>query len=222
MKHIVVDLEMNNVEKKSEARRNCRMETIEIGAVMLDDNLQEISAFRTYVKPEYNDCIERKIKRITGITEEMVQNAPIFKEALRMFTNWCLGTGDEVTIYAWSDSDYCQIAKEITLKNYEMTPEEEIILTTKWSDFQKEFDTHLGFNRQVSLSMALDMAGIDFTGREHDALDDARNTAELLNILRDTALFNLTLRKIKEAMVPSKISNTMGELFDFSAFACVG
>ena len=222
MKHIVVDLEMNNVSKKSEARRICRMETIEIGAVMLDDNLQEISAFRTYVKPEYNDCIERKIKRITGITEEMVQNAPIFKEALRMFTNWCLGTGDEVTIYAWSDSDYCQIAKEITLKNYEMTLEEEIILTTKWSDFQKEFDTHLGFNRQVSLSMALDMAGIDFTGREHDALDDARNTAELLNILRDTALFNLTLRKIKEAMVPSKISNTMGELFDFSAFACVG
>ena len=222
MKHIVVDLEMNYVAKKSDARRICRMETIEIGAVMLDDNLQEISAFRTYVKPEYNDCIERKIKRITGITEEMVQNAPIFKEALRMFTNWCLGTGDAVTIYAWSDTDFCQIAKEITLKNYEMTPEEEIILTTKWSDFQKEFDTHLGFNRQVSLSMALDMAGIDFTGREHDALDDARNTAELLNILRDTALFNLTLRKIKEAMEPSKISNTMGELFDFSAFACVG
>ena len=222
MKHIVVDLEMNNVARKSDARRICRMETIEIGAVMLDDNLQEISAFRTYVKPEYNDCIERKIKRITGITEEMVQNAPIFREALRMFTNWCLGTGDEVTIYAWSDSDYCQIAKEITLKNYEMTLEEEIILTTKWSDFQKEFDTHLGFNKQLSLSMALDMAGIGFTGREHDALDDARNTAELLNILRDTALFNLTLRKIKEAMEPSKISNTMGELFDFSAFTCVG
>lgn len=222
MKHIVVDLEMNHVAKKSEARRICRMETIEIGAVMLDDNLQEISAFRTYVKPEYNDCIERKIKRITGITEDMVQNAPVFKEAFRMFTNWCLGTGDEVTIYAWSDTDFYQIAKEITLKEYKMKKEEETILTTKWSDFQKEFDTHLGFDRQVSLSMALDMAGIDFTGREHDALDDARNTAELLNVLRDTALFNLTLKKIKEAMEPSKISNTMGELFDFSAFACVG
>ena len=49
MKHIVVDLEMNYVAKKSDARRICRMETIEIGAVMLDDNLQEISAFRTYV-----------------------------------------------------------------------------------------------------------------------------------------------------------------------------
>ena len=45
MKHIVVDLEMNNIRKKSEARRICTMETIEIGAVMLDDNLQEISKF---------------------------------------------------------------------------------------------------------------------------------------------------------------------------------
>ena len=89
MKHIVVDLEMNYVAKKSDARRICRMETIEIGAVMLDDNLQEISAFRTYVKPEYNDYIERKIKRITGITEEMVQNAPPF---LKRHSE-CLRTG---------------------------------------------------------------------------------------------------------------------------------
>lgn len=221
MKHIVVDIEMNCVAKKSEVRSFCSMETIEIGAVMLDDNLQEISAFRTYVKPEYNDCIDRKIKRLTGITEEMVQNAPVFNEALRMFTNWCLGT-EEVTIYAWSDTDYCQITREIELKKYEMIPEEETILVEKWSDFQNEFDTHLGFNKKLSLSMALDMAGINFTGREHDALDDARNTAELLNILKNTALFNLTLKKIKEAMEPSKISNTMGELFDFSAFASAG
>ena len=106
MKHIVVDLEMNNIRQKSEARRICTMETIEIGAVMLDDNLQEISSFRTYVKPEYNDGIVKKISRLTGITDDMVVNAPKFNEALRMFTNWCLGTGDDVTIYAWSESDY--------------------------------------------------------------------------------------------------------------------
>ena len=60
----------------------------------------------------------------------------------------------------------------------------------------------------------------DFSGREHDALDDARNTAGLLQIFRDKELFNMTLRKIKEAMEPTKIGNTMGELFDFSAFVC--
>ena len=222
MKHIVVDLEMNTIRRKSEARKIWNMETIEIGAVMLDDNLEEIASFRTYVKPEFNDCIERKITRLTGITDDMVKNAPSFSEALKMFTNWCLGTNDDVTIYAWSESDYMQISNEMLLKNYQVSENEKDLLLNEWSDFQHEFDSHLGFQKQVSLKMALDMAGVDFSGREHDALDDARNTAELLNILRDTKLFNLTLRKIKEAMEPSKINNTMGELFDFLAFACVG
>lgn len=219
MKHIVVDLEMYNIRQKSEARRICTNETIEIGAVMLDDNLQEISSFRTYVKPEYNDGIVPKISRLTGITDAMVVNAPKFKEALRMFTNWCLGTGDEVTIYAWSDSDFNQIRKEIVLKEYEISEDERNLLETEWTDFQQEFDGHLGFERQVSLRMALDMAGIDFSGREHDALDDARNTAELLQIFRDEDLFDRTLRKIEEIMKPSSLGNTLGSMIDLSMFA---
>lgn len=91
-------------------------------------------------------------------------------------------------------------------------------MDTEWSDFQKEFDSHLGFDRQVSLKFALDMAGIDFSGREHDALDDARNTAELLQIFKNESLFNETLRKVKEAMTPSSLENTLGSLFDLSAF----
>ena len=172
MKHVVVDLEMNIIRQKSEARRFCTNETIEIGAVMLDDNLQEISSFRTYVKPEYNDGIVRKISKLTGITDEMVVHAPLFNEALRMFTNWCLGTGDEVTIYAWSDSDFNQIRKEIELKGYQISEAEKDILTLEWADFQKEFDAHLGFERQLSLNTALQMAGVDFKDITFRPLDE--------------------------------------------------
>ncbi len=220
MKHVVVDLEMNFIRKKTEESRFCNMETIEIGAVMLDDNLQEIAAFRTYVKPIYNNSIAKKITRLTGITDEMVANAPTFNEALRMFSNWCLGTGDDVTVYAWSATDYNQISREMMSKGYEVSDAEADLLGKPWSDFQHEFDTHLGFKKQFSLSMALDMAGIDFTGREHDALDDARNTAELMQVFRDEDAFDMTLRKIKEAMEPKEIGSTLGDLFDFSAFAC--
>ncbi len=219
MKYIVVDLEMNNVNRASEARTICSMETIEIGAVMLDDNLKEISSFRTYVKPEYNEYIEKKITKLTGITSEMVQNAPKFNEALKMFTSWCLGTGDDVKIYAWSESDFDQISKEIVLKQYDISDGEKLFLLESWSDFQDEFDSHLGFERQVSLKMALEMAGVDFSGREHDALNDARNTAELLHIFKDPSLFDKTLRKIKEAMAPKNIGYTLADMFDFSMFA---
>ena len=220
MKYVVVDLEMNYTSRKSEVKRNLKMETIEIGAVMLDEKLQEIASFRTYVKPEYSDGIRKKISELTGITDDMVANAPSFREALRMFTTWCLGTGDEVKIYAWSDSDYNQISGEMLAKQYEITDAESPLLENVWDDFQKEFDSYLGFERRLSLSMALDMAGVAFTGREHDALDDARNTAELLHIFKDRDLFDKTLRLIKEAMEPKEIGDTLGDLFDFSAIVC--
>ena len=152
MKHIVIDLEMNKIARSSEARKICKSEIIEIGAVMLDENLQEIGNFRTYVKPEYNDKIAAEIRNLTGITYAMVANAPVFREAFRMFTNWCLGTGDEVTIYAWSDSDYNQVVKEILLKEYELSDEEHGLIDTEWTDFQNEFDAHIGFERRISLN----------------------------------------------------------------------
>ena len=220
MKYVVVDLEMNYTSRKSEVKRNLKMETIEIGAVMLDEKLQEIASFRTYVKPEYSDGIRKKISELTGITDDMVANAPSFREALRMFTTWCLGTGDEVKIYAWSDSDYNQISGEMPAKQYEITDAERPLLENVWDDFQKEFDSYLGFERRLSLSMALDMAGVAFAGRAHDALDDARNTAELLHIFKDKDLFDKTLRLIKEAMEPKEIGDTLGDLFDFSAIVC--
>lgn len=62
------------------------------------------------------------------------------------------------------------------------------------------------------------MAGIDFSGRQHDALDDARNTADLLHVFRDRDLFEQTLRKVKEAMDPTPLGNTLGNMIDFSGF----
>ena len=216
MKHIVMDIEMNKVKKNSEAGLICSNETIEIGAVMLDENFREISSFQVSVKPEYNDRIIPSITRLTGITTEMVSDAPRFNEAFRMFSDWCRSAGDAFKIYSWSDTDFNQISKEMILKQYDKNPSEEAMMAEPWSDFQKEFDTHLGFEKQLSLSTALEMADIDFAGRKHSALDDARNTAELLHICNDEELFNRTLRKIRDYMQPSECVFTLGGLIDLS------
>lgn len=216
MKHIVVDLEMNTVKKKTEARKICSYETIEIGAVMLGDDLQEISSFRTYVKPEYNEHIMPKITSLTGITDSMVAKAPKFSEAFRSFTEWCTSAGDGFIIYTWSDTDYKQIVKEMVLKEYNPSDAERPVTDVEWKDFQKEFDNYLGFEKQLSLSFALEMAGVEFSGRQHDALDDARNTAELLQSFKDKELFEITLKKIEEAMKPSESGICLGEMIDLS------
>lgn len=218
MKHIVVDLEMNNIRRRSEARKICTNEIIEIGASMLDENLWEIGKFQIYVKPEYNDVIVPKISKLTGITNEMVANAPTFSVAFKQFTDWCLNIKDDVMIYAWSNTDHSQVMKEIQLKQYKLSEEEHKLMEHGWTDFQNEFDIHLGFERQISLKLELDMAGIDFNGRQHDALDDARNTAKLLRVFKDEELFDQTLRKIEEVMKPSSLENTLGNLIDLSMF----
>ena len=105
------------------------------------------------------------------------------------------------------------------MKEYELNKVETGIMAESWRDFQKEFDTHLAFERQLSLKTAQEMAGVDFSGREHDALDDARNTAELLHIFKDEDLFNITLRKIEEYMKPSFCGFTLGSMLDFSMYA---
>ena len=206
MKHIVVDLEMNSISNKYKDF-DCTMETIEVGAIMLDENYQEISSFRTYVRPEYNNRIRPLI------------NAPKFGEAMKMFSNWCLGVNDDIKIYAWSENDYKQISKEISLKKYELSLDEERVYLTEWHDFQAEFDKELGFEKHLSLKMALDMAGVEFLGREHSALDDARNTAKLFNIFNDREMFDCTLKKIAEAMKPTDFGTSLGSMFDLSGFA---
>lgn len=59
MKYIVVDLEMNSLAKEyKEERAQCGMEIIEIGAVVLDEQYQEVDSFKTLVKPQFNDEIK--------------------------------------------------------------------------------------------------------------------------------------------------------------------
>lgn len=90
MKHIVVDLEMNPVNKFFKKEREIfRTETIEIGAVVLDDNYKEIGSFMTYVKPRFNHEINHKITKLTGITYDLVENAPEFETAFHMFVDFC-------------------------------------------------------------------------------------------------------------------------------------
>lgn len=114
MKHIVVDLEMNSLAKEfKEEKIICGREIIEIGAVVLDEQYHEIGSFKTLVKPQYNDVIKPYFEKLTGITTEMVANAPVFKEALDMFFSWCHSINDDVQIYQWSETDLDQVLSEI-------------------------------------------------------------------------------------------------------------
>lgn len=216
MKHIVVDLEMNCLAKEyKEEKQICCMETIEIGAVVLDENYREIGRFKTLVKPQFNDEIGKKYERLTGITTAMVANAPVFSEALAMFLSWCRSQNDEVRLYQWSESDLCQFRNEMLLKDIRVSPEDGSFLEN-WEDFQKEFGEKLGISRALALKDAVMYAGVDFQGRAHDALADAQVTAALLETIRTPEKCEKALAHVIEALKPSRKPMTLGDMFDFS------
>ena len=117
MKYVTIDLEMNPLAKEYKAERAiCCREVIEIGAILLDENYQEIDSFKTFVKPQFNDVIKPHIQKLTNISNDMVENAPFFEEALQMFCSWCKSIGDDILLYQWSESDIEQIRNEMNLK----------------------------------------------------------------------------------------------------------
>lgn len=216
MNYIIVDFEMNPLAREyKEERKICRSEIIEIGAVVMDESFLILGEFKTLVKPQFNDMIYKKYETLTGISTQMVASAPSFATAYELFVNWCESYGSEYEVYAWSDSDYHQLTSEMQLKNYQK--EEMLRPLSSWFDFQKEYTEKLGLEQILSLEKALNYANVNFEGRMHDALCDAKNTAELFAIVRNEERCNAVLRTVIEAFQPKKVSGSLGDMFDFEA-----
>lgn len=120
---------------------------MKIGAVKLDDEYNEIDSFKSYVKPAYGNMASRIIK-LTGITDEMLETAPSYEDAVGRFIEWC---ADADVIYAWSENDLRQLRGETRLKQY-THPELERVFA-KWQDFQKEYARMIGTSRRYHCRM---------------------------------------------------------------------
>ena len=189
MKHIVIDLEMCQVPKSvSKEIYKPRNEIIEIGAVMLDEGYNQISSFKSYVRPLYG-VLTLNISRLTGIVNEDIHNAPILEEALIDMINWI--SDIEVDIYAWSENDWLQLNREIKHKAIDNDKINSIINETNWIDYQQVFGEKFGYPRKVSLIDALALTHVFLEGRQHDGLVDAINTARLIETIESHPNYKL-------------------------------
>ena len=209
MIYVFVDFEMNMIDSEyKKEKKICKSEIIEIGAVKLDEDYNEIDSFKSYVKPAYGTMASRIIK-LTGITDDMVENAPSYAFAMGSFIEWC---ADADVIYAWSENDLRQLRKEARLKEYTHPGLESII--SRWKDFQKEYAKLIGTSRRISLSDAVFYLGENFQGAEHDALWDARNTAEVFKLSKYEENFFRIMAPVIDVYKPKKnLTYSLSEAF---------
>ena len=209
MKYIVVDLEMNPVSRDyRQVRQKLKYETIEFGAVCLDDSYQLVEKFQAYVAPSYGK-ITRTITELTGITQDRVDGEPDFAARFNEFYNW-VGDG-EARIYSWSLSDLKQLQQEC---RYKLTGFNLDWLKTRWVDLQQEFDDRLGLHNNLALRHALGAMGVEFSGKAHTALDDAINTSAILALMQDEVKFRRTMSPVLDILMPKEVlTESIGDLF---------
>ncbi len=186
--HVVVDLEMCVIPKSLRTKEyHWANETIQIGAVLLDENYEIVDSFNTYVSPQMGR-LSTYITNLTGIRAENVKNAPKMEEALNQFAEW-IPQGD-VEIVSWSDNDQKQIQCELDGKGIENERIRELL--DNWNDCQVTFSEKMKSDRRYSLSEALIATGIYQEGIEHDGYYDAYNTARLFAKMKTEEDFTLS------------------------------
>ena len=168
MNYLVIDLEMCNVPRDYRSRSyKYANETIQIGAVLLDEEFKRIGTLSQYVHPEHG-VIDPFIQNLTGIRNSQVKKAPRIEEALLHMIDWI---GDrEYKVYAWSGSDRAQLLHEIKAKKICDERILDFVCEARWIDYQDVFVKRFGIERKIGLEEALGRVEIEPEGRLHDEL----------------------------------------------------
>lgn len=173
-KHVVIDLEMCRVAKEMKKDYRAKHEIIQIGAVLLDEDMTITDRISIFVKPEFG-WIDPFIEKLTGISQTQVMNVPMLADAMRHFIDWL--PKEEVVAVSWSMTDKMQFEKEFAAKGLSFPEMEQLF--EGWIDCQKTFTKKVQAGRSYSLTDAMIATDIEGEGRAHDGLADAYNTALL-------------------------------------------
>jgi len=164
---VVLDLETNG-------GRDYEARIVEVGAVCLDEELNEIGEFEMLVDGR---PVLPGASAVNNITDEMLVGKPLWAECYSKFVKWC----DQWKPYilgTWSDFDTSVLRPEygrIGIR-YPHPGHAWDIKTVVWYECIK-----LGYpSRTFPVDRACEILNIPFEGQKHRALADARMEAKLL------------------------------------------
>ena len=169
--YLIVDLEATCCDKKTIQRD--KMEIIEIGAVVVDaKTLKIVDEYEVFIKPILNPTLTTFCKTLTTITQEDVDNAMGYKEALEDFKTW-FAKYDNFLFCSWGDYDKSQFLQDCKLHGVAYPfSEEHLNIKKEFAKVQKV--------KPCGLDVALNHVGLELQGTHHRGIDDARNMACLM------------------------------------------
>jgi DNA polymerase III alpha subunit (gram-positive type) len=206
MNYIVFDMEWNQPapwKKLKYVNDMClHNEIIQIGAVKLDASCKIVDTFTINIKPAAYEEINKNVRKLTGINEETLKDAPCIETAIETFKEWC---GEDYIFIAWGYDDINVLGDNLKYFG----------LDTSWLPgcynlqmiFCAQTDNE---NRQYSLSYAAEYFKITLDKPLHNALTDAYYTAEICGKLDiEKGIKTYRAMVFKDKSIPEHMKNIL-------------
>lgn len=176
MNYIIFDLEFNQgfdrLNNKTVSNSKCPFEIIQIGAVKLDANLNILDTFSSYIKSDIYKEVHPFVKKMTGISNSTLKNAPSFEKVYIDFLKF-IDCKDSI-FGTWGTNDLKELYRNILFYNlsYENVPTMYINIQQHASKF---FNNPVG--KCIGLQNAISILQLNQDKKYHNALNDAYYTA---------------------------------------------
>lgn len=182
--YLILDLEATCCDQETIKRH--QMEIIEIGAIMVAaQDLTVIDEFQTFIKPIRYPVLTEFCKSLTSITQEQVEQAPGYVEAIALLQQW-LSNYPNGVFGSWGDYDRNQFKQDSRFHNIPFP------IAYPHANLKQVFSEAQGLPKRYGMAEALQLAGIALEGTHHRGIDDARNIAKLLPFILGRQQLNQT------------------------------
>lgn len=138
-----------------------------------------VAEFHSFVRPTRNRRLTPFCTQLTGITQVMVDNAPVLSDVIAEFEEWyrrTLPPGSRA-IFAtdgpWDMRDF-MYRHSVCSQGIAFPP-----LFYQWIDVKEAFANFFSCGR-CKIRAMLEVLGMQFQGQVHSGIDDARNIARIV------------------------------------------
>jgi inhibitor of KinA sporulation pathway (predicted exonuclease) len=149
------------------------METIEIGAVKLDEFGEWQESFNVFIRPTVHPVLSDFCRNLTSISQIDVNRAEFFPRVIDDFMDFIDLEGDDYLLCSWGGFDKRQLIAECKRHDIE----------TAWLEYhinlKDQYQKMKRYRQPIGLKKAVEREGFEFTGIHHRGISDAENLAKI-------------------------------------------
>lgn len=170
MHYIIFDLEATCWSGNPMGRQQ---ETIEIGAVKLDEFGQEIDTYNEFIKPIIHPNLSAFCSELTSIDQKDVDSALTFEKVIDRYIDWINPEEHPYLLCSWGDFDKKQLLRDCQYHD----------IDTEWLEpyinLKRQYQEIQRLPKARGLKSTVIKEGFEFEGVHHRGIYDAINLAQI-------------------------------------------